>query len=85
MATATLTSKGQLTLPAAIREELGLEAGDRIDFIRNESTGHYELLPASDTVRSLCGILPRPRNRVSIEDMNDAIARAAAMAGKIGR
>ena len=31
-ASATVTSKGQVTLPAPIRERLGVTAGDRLDF-----------------------------------------------------
>lgn len=31
--TATLTSKGQLTLPKKIREQLGLRQGDRVELI----------------------------------------------------
>jgi AbrB family looped-hinge helix DNA binding protein len=30
---ATVTSKGQVTIPAAMRERLGLKAGDRIRFV----------------------------------------------------
>ena len=33
MSRSTLTSKGQLTLPKAIRDRLRLESGDRIDFV----------------------------------------------------
>ncbi|TLZ54084.1 MAG: AbrB/MazE/SpoVT family DNA-binding domain-containing protein [Gammaproteobacteria bacterium] len=36
MAYATLTSKGQITLPKSVRERLGVEAGDRIEFIESE-------------------------------------------------
>ena len=37
---ATLTSKGQLTLPADLRRDLGLRQGDRVEFAR-EDTGAY--------------------------------------------
>ena len=33
MSTATLTSKGQLTLPKKIRDQLGLSAGDKVNFV----------------------------------------------------
>ncbi len=36
MASATLTSKGQLTVPKSVREALGLESGDRIEFVETE-------------------------------------------------
>jgi antitoxin PrlF len=36
MASATLTSKGQVTLPKSARERLGVEAGDRLEFIELE-------------------------------------------------
>lgn len=37
MSTATLTSKGQLTVPKVVRDALGLAAGDRVQFIEHES------------------------------------------------
>jgi antitoxin PrlF len=33
--TATISSKSQITIPAAVRDALGLAAGDKIDFIRS--------------------------------------------------
>jgi len=44
MATATLTSKGQLTLPAEVRAKLRLKAGDRVSFVETEDGG-FMLLP----------------------------------------
>ncbi|MGA3195891.1 MAG: AbrB/MazE/SpoVT family DNA-binding domain-containing protein [Terriglobales bacterium] len=39
MATATLTSKGQITIPSRVREALGLEKGDRVEFVE-QGKGH---------------------------------------------
>jgi antitoxin PrlF len=43
MASATVTSKGQVTIPVDVRNQLGLAAGDRIEFILNDETGRYEV------------------------------------------
>ncbi len=76
MATATITSKGQVTLPREVRARLGLSAGDRLDFIRMED-GNYAIVPASRSVRSLKGVIPRPAEPVALEDMDAAIAAGA--------
>ncbi|PJR11523.1 AbrB/MazE/SpoVT family DNA-binding domain-containing protein [Sinorhizobium meliloti] len=59
--------------PAKVRADMGLSAGDRVDFIRMED-GHYAVVPASHSIRSLKGIVPRPDRPVSLEDMQKAIA-----------
>ncbi len=68
MTTATITSKGQITIPVDIRSALNLEAGDRIDFVIDES-GKVIFMPITRDVSSLKGIIARPDNPVSIEDM----------------
>jgi antitoxin PrlF len=77
MATATLTSKGQVTIPLQVRNTLGLEAGDRIEFIETEK-GQYAILAATKHVQSLKGIIPKKSKPVSIEDMNAAIVAHGA-------
>jgi antitoxin PrlF len=47
MASATLTSKGHVTLPAIVRSDLGPGTGDRIKFIMNETSGRNEVIPAT--------------------------------------
>jgi len=75
MPTTTLTSKGQVTIPVDVRKHLGLETGDRIEFVLNETSGRYEVVPATQSVTDLKGILRKPKKAVSIDEMNEAIAR----------
>lgn len=77
MATATITSKGQVTLPREVRASLGVVAGDRLDFIRMDD-GNYAIVPASSSIRSLKGVLRAPAQLVSLEEMNAAIIAGAS-------
>ncbi|MGE1155044.1 AbrB/MazE/SpoVT family DNA-binding domain-containing protein [Pseudomonas kitaguniensis] len=79
MATATLTSKGQITIPVQVRTALGLETGDRVEFVEMED-GTFSIIAASKTVHDLKGLIRKPARAVSIEDMNRAIAAQAATA-----
>lgn len=74
MASATITSKGRITIPAGVRRDLGLVTGDRIGFVLNETTGRYELVPVTEPVESLKGLVGKPTRPVSVEDMSAAIA-----------
>ncbi len=85
MPRATITSKGQITIPADIRRELGMKAGDRIDFVLNETTHRYEMRPTKGSIRDLYGIFHKPGRHLTIEEMNRAIAKVGASAGKIYR
>lgn len=76
MATATMSVKGQTTIPRSIREHLGVKPGDRVDFIVQHD-GSVLLLPATIHVAELRGILPKPPRAVSLEAMDDAIERGA--------
>jgi AbrB family looped-hinge helix DNA binding protein len=76
METATLTSKSQITVPKAVREALGLQAGDKIRFV--PSLGGYRLVAVKADITDLRGFLKSPRRRpVSIADMNRAIEEGA--------
>ncbi len=76
MAAATLTSKGQLTLPKEVRQALGVGPGDQVNFVRMED-GNFAVMPASLPVKRLKGIVPKPRKPVSLEAMDRAIAAGA--------
>ena len=78
MAVATLTSKGQTTIPKQVRDHLKLNSGDKLDFVI-ESGGRVVIRPTKLDVRELKGLLKRRDGKVlSIEEMNAAIARGAA-------
>lgn len=77
MATATLTSKGQITIPASVRAALGLDTGSRVEFVDN-GKGQFAIVPATSPVAALKGLLGKPAKPVSIEDMNRAIAAQGA-------
>jgi antitoxin PrlF len=81
MAAATVTSKGQITIPIELRTELGLRTGDQVEFVRNEMTGYYEMIPKTLSIRSLKGILPKPKKAVSIREMNRVIRERRSSAG----
>jgi antitoxin PrlF len=74
MSTATLTSKGQITIPLAVRRKLGLDTGDRVEFVEL-APGEFALKPATEDVRSLKGMIHAPARPVSIDAMNAAIKR----------
>ena len=80
MATATLTSKGQITIPVQVRTALGLETGDRVEFVETQD-GMFSIIAASKTVHDLKGLIQKPAKAVSLEDMNRAIAAQGAKAG----
>lgn len=77
--TATLTSKGQITIPASVRTALGVEAGDRVEFVEVEP-GRFELVAATLSVTALKGLVRKPKTPVTIEAMNAAIAAQGAKA-----
>ncbi len=79
MTTATVTSKGQITIPANVRRALKVETGDRVEFVEVDS-GRFEFFAATRSVKELKGMFGKAAKRVSIEDMNQAIATRGAAA-----
>lgn len=81
MSEATITSKGQITIPVAVRRRLGLGTGSRIRFVPTR-TGSYEIVPILRSVTSLKGAIVPPAVPVSLEDMDRAIADTALDLGR---
>jgi AbrB family looped-hinge helix DNA binding protein len=79
MAIATVTSKGQVTIPKSVRDLMHIDAGDQIDFVVTER-GDVVVRSVSLDVRALRGLLKgRRRKSVSVEEMNAAILRQHAI------
>lgn len=78
MAIATITSKGQVTIPREIRKKLLLHSGDRLDFMLNEQ-GEIVLRPFTRRVDDVFGRLRKPGQKaLSPEEMDAAIRQRAA-------
>lgn len=78
MPSAKLTSKGQITIPLEVRERLGLDTGDRVDFIIRDS-GEIVVEPATVDLLELRGSVKRRGKKVvSLEEMQRAIEAGAA-------
>lgn len=78
MSTATVTSKGQITLPRDVRRALDVQAGDRVDFVPDERGG-FRVVPLRVDIRSLRGrFAGRLAKPPTVKEMNEAIESEAA-------
>jgi AbrB family looped-hinge helix DNA binding protein len=84
MSTATMTSKGQITVPKEVRDDLKLQPGSKVMFVK-VAPNHYRLVARTGKIEDLFGVLHRPGQRtLSIEEINEGIAEAAAASGMRG-
>lgn len=72
--TAKITAKNQITLPANVRNSLGVSAGDKIDFIA-KGGGVFELRARKETLADLIGVL-RPDRAVTGDEIDEWIEEA---------
>lgn len=77
MATATMTSKGQMTLPKDVRDDLGLKPGDKLDIVKQGN--QYFLRPRNVRAEDLYGILHRPGDTpLTVEALDEELGKALA-------
>ena len=76
MQESAITSKGQTTLPKAVRAALGVGPGDRVRYLIGEN-GEVRILRARP-VKRLAGLLKEGRAVVTLDEMDAAIASGAA-------
>jgi len=72
MPTATVTSKGQITIPKAVRDELGITEGDRVAF-RVLEDGSVVVEPETVEILDLKGVLKPKRKGITLSDMDEAV------------
>jgi antitoxin PrlF len=77
MPVATITSKGQVTLPKEVREHLHVDSGDKVEFVIAED-GEVELRPMSGSARRLTEIVRRPVAPKSLEELDRELGEALA-------
>jgi antitoxin PrlF len=76
MPTATLTSKGQVTIPQEVRKRLGFKTGDRIDFLF-QPDGNVVLQTKKLPFERLRGIIKSKRRKPpTLREMDEAIGAA---------
>jgi AbrB family looped-hinge helix DNA binding protein len=68
-----ITSKGQVTIPHNIREKLHLLQGSKLEFIIQNNA--VLLVPINNKLSNLQGILPKPKQSLTIEQMNNIIRK----------
>lgn len=74
METATISSKSQITLPKAVRDELGVGPGDKIHFV--PAAHGFRLVVVKSDLRALRGMFKgRRKQPLSIDEMNRTIAQ----------
>ncbi|HET9033608.1 MAG TPA: AbrB/MazE/SpoVT family DNA-binding domain-containing protein [Dokdonella sp.] len=73
MQTSNMTSKGQVTIPAELRRDLGLKPGDKVRFVKRGSKISIEAV-VEPPIDSVFGLLKAPRGR-GIADVDAALAK----------
>jgi antitoxin PrlF len=74
---ATITSKGQVTVPKIVRDRLHLRPGDKLEFLVDED-GTLRVVPVTASLRQLKGMVQKTKRAVSLSEMGEAIAKGAA-------
>ena len=68
-----VTSKGQVTIPHSIREQLHLSTGSKLEFVIKDNT--VIMMPINNKLSNLHGVLPKPSKTLSIDEMNNIIRK----------
>jgi AbrB family looped-hinge helix DNA binding protein len=72
MSTSTVTKKGQTTVPKDVREGLAIEPGAVLEW-KKTGAKTYVVIVSDRRVQKLKGLVGKPSQKVSIEDMSNAI------------
>ena len=78
MHSSTITTKGQITIPANIRKQLGLSSGDKIGFFIEDN--HIILFRKESNIEAAFGIC-HPQISVSLKGIEETIRKRGGHAG----
>jgi AbrB family looped-hinge helix DNA binding protein len=84
MSIATVTSKGQVTIPHEVRERFGIVAGTRLEFVEVRG-GVLQVVPRSGSIMDLQGIVPWEGPAFTVEQMDEGIAQHVAEQDRLSR
>ena len=83
MATSTITSKGQTTIPKSVRERLHLKTGDRVEFVAQDD-GTALMVPATLTLAQLKASIPPASKSLGLQEIDTTVRRHAALRSRRG-
>jgi len=72
----TLTSKGQVTIPKAVRNSLHLKTGDKLEFVLHQNS--VEIIPIGGSVKDLKGMVAKPDKTITLDEMDSVIGERFA-------
>jgi AbrB family looped-hinge helix DNA binding protein len=84
MTAATITSKGQTTIPKDVRDRLDLGPGDRVEFVVRDD-GTALMVPTKSRLAELKGCLPPRERPLTLEQLDDAVGEAAVARSRRAR
>jgi AbrB family looped-hinge helix DNA binding protein len=70
MKTSLVTIKGQVTIPAKVRRQIGLHQGDRVGFVYED--GRLIILPVIQNIEAAFGLV-KAEGSASLDDMKKAV------------
>ena len=73
---ATVTSKGQVTIPKEVRQSLRIRSGQKVRFVIDEGE-RATMAPEPTKLADLAGVLGQPPHSATPEEMEDAVRRGA--------
>ena len=72
-----MSDNGQLTMPKAVRERLGLRRGGQVRIVLDEKNNRVVLTPKTVRLSDLAGTLGKPPRSLTLEELDEVIAEAA--------
>lgn len=69
----SITQKGQVTIPIEIRQKFNFNTGDLIGFREENNRIVIDIMKKKSSLKDLCGILPKPKKKLSVKQINQII------------